>query len=301
MARNKNRGLVYLRRSSDKQEISLPQQLEWAINTAVRHDVILDASVSDLAHMQECGLHKYKSIHLDDGITGSDMTRAGFLSVNHDALLDRCVSHLFIYQRDRFARPEEAMAMVLVEKKLLEAGITLMFSNTVSVPYAQGEQDIARDLGILFGYHESGEFLRKHAERVLEFQRRLAREGYRTGGNPPYGFARALVNGAGTVLEILPAGKTVQQAGCHVRVVPTDFEKIAIWLRILELKETGWGQKRIAKHLNELGIPSPDAGRTRSDHGVKHRVSAERHLRHAHRAVPMGVLQVGAAGQRRSP
>src|SRR5439155_279454 len=97
----------------------------------------------------------------------------------------------------------------------------------------------------------------------------------RTGGNAPYGFARVLVDGAGTVLEHLPPGKTVHQAGCHVRVAPHDPVKIAVWLQILELKAKGWGLKRIAKHLNDRNVPSPDAGRTRTDQGVKHRVSGK--------------------------
>jgi len=39
------------------------------------------------------------------------------------------------------------------------------------------------------------------------------------------------------------------------------------------MKEQGFGFKRIANKLNELGIPSPDAGRVRTDGGAKHRVS----------------------------
>ena len=110
---------------------------------------------------------------------------------------------------------------------------------------------------------------------MLGFQRKLAEGGYRTGGNPPYGFARVLVNGAGNVVEKLPSGKTVHQAGCHVRMAPDDPVKITVWLEILELKAKGWGLKRIAKHLNDRGVPSPDAGRTRTDHGVKHRVTGK--------------------------
>src|SRR5262249_897750 len=52
MIRPKDRGLDYLRRSTDKQEISLPKQLEWAVAAARQHGVALDAAVADLAHMQ---------------------------------------------------------------------------------------------------------------------------------------------------------------------------------------------------------------------------------------------------------
>src|SRR5262245_33735145 len=275
MARTKNRGLVYLRRSTDKQEISLPSQLDWALKVARQHDVSLDAEANDLASMQARHLHAHKGLRLDDGISGSDLNRPGFRAVIDDALGDRSISHLFIYKRDRFARPGDAIPMVQVEKRLLEAGITLVFSEGLSLPYPAGQQDIARDIGLLFGYYQGGEELRKHAERVLGFQLRLAEQGFRTGGNAPYGFVRVLVNAAGTVLETLPPGKLVQQAGCHVRVVPHDPAKIAVWLQILELKEKGWGVKRIANFLNDRGIPSPNAGRTRTDQGVKHRVTGK--------------------------
>lgn len=60
MARPKNRGLLYARRSTDKQEISLPNQVEWAIATARQHDVALDATVAELCHNQIIvGLHEY--------------------------------------------------------------------------------------------------------------------------------------------------------------------------------------------------------------------------------------------------
>jgi recombinase/resolvase-like protein len=273
MTRRKDRGLVYIRRSTDRQAISLPAQIEWALGAARQQDVVLDASVADLEHMQALGLHTYKAIRMDDGVTGADMTRPGFLAVNRDALADRSISHVFIYKRDRFARPDDALPLVQIEKKLLESGITVVLSDGVSSPYAPGRPDIGRDIGLMFGYFQGGEELRKHAERVLCFQKKLAEGGFRTGGNPPYGFARVLIDGAGNALEKLPPGKTVHQAGCHVRVVPDDPAKIAVWLQILELKAKGWGLKRIAHYLNDRGIPSPDAGRTRTDHGVAHRVT----------------------------
>ena len=153
--------------------------------------------------------------------------------------------------------------------------ITLVFSDTLSQPIRLGDQSIMRDLELLLAYYQGGEELRKHAERVLGFQKVLAQGGYRTGGNPPYGFARVLVDSTGTILEELPWGKTIKQPGCHVRAVPKDPEKIAVWLQILNWKAQGWGIKRIAQKLNALGVPSPDAGRTRTDHGVKHRVSGK--------------------------
>lgn len=273
--RKKNRALAYLRRSTDRQEISLPTQLEWAMAEAARHSVSLDASPADLDYMQATRRSSYKGLRIDDGISGADLTRPGFLGLMDDSRSDPSISHLLIYRRDRFARPEDATKMVVIEKDLRLAGLTIVFADGVAGPLVRGQADLAGDIAMMLGYYESGEFLRKHAERVLVAQRQLALGGFRVGGNPPYGFVRALVNSAGEVLEELPPGRLVRQAGCHVRIMPKDADKIATWLMILELKQKGWGYKRIAGHLNELGIASPGAGSFRTDQGVRHLVSGK--------------------------
>ena len=144
MTRPKNNGLAYLRRSTDKQEISLPRQISWSIDAALAEGVRLDAGASDLDHMQSLRLHSYKGIRLDDGITGSDLTRPGFLAFNRDALKDPAISHLYFYKRDRFARPTDAMQAVAFEKELLWAGITVVHSDGVSTPMKRNEQNLLR-------------------------------------------------------------------------------------------------------------------------------------------------------------
>jgi hypothetical protein len=272
-ARKKNRGLVFLRRSSGRQESSLQTQLEWAIREAEKLGVRLDACLADLELMQARGLHSYKDIRLDDSITGADLQRPGFLALKANALSDKSVSHIFLVRRDRLARPDEATTMVAIEKEMRYDGITFVMLDKVGRPLDRGLHDPGEELSMWFDYVESGEFLRKHAERIISSKISLGKGGYWAGGRAPYGFARVLVDAAGTVLEELADGRRVRQSGCHVRVMPKDLNKIAIWCHILDLKHQGWGATRIGNHLNEMGIPSPDAGRTRTDHGQKHFVS----------------------------
>ena len=137
-ARKKNRGLAYLRRSSPGQEVSLDYQVKWAIGRAEGMDVRLDAAPIDVELMLERRLVSQKALRLDT-ITGADLGRPGFVALMNDALADPAVSHVFSHKRDRFARPEEAMEMVLLEKKLLQAGITLVFSDDVSEPCERGD------------------------------------------------------------------------------------------------------------------------------------------------------------------
>src|SRR5262249_32968234 len=102
--RLKNRGLVYLRRSSGKRETSLETQLAWACNEARKHGVPLDATPADLQKMQAEKLHAFKDIRLDDSISGANLNRAGFKALLIDVKADATISHLYLYKRDRLGR-----------------------------------------------------------------------------------------------------------------------------------------------------------------------------------------------------
>ena len=272
--RPKGHGLIYLRRSGDRQETSLDKQLTWALGAARDHGVVVAATFEDLQQMQSSRLHSYKSLRLDDAITGADLERPGLKSLVDDAMCDPVNSHVFAFKRDRLGRPDSPIEMMAIEGGLRHNGITVVLSDGVSSPSARDDgSELAGWILMLFDYFRSGKFLRELAEQMVLTQLHLARKGFWTGGNAPYGFARALVNERGEILEELPRGKRVRQAGCHVVIIPKDMTKIEVWLYILTLKEQGWGFKRIIRHLNELGIPSPDAGRIRTDHSVPHEVS----------------------------
>ncbi len=272
--RPKARGLIYLRRSGDRQETSLEKQLTWALGAAREQQVIVDASLDDLQYMQVNRLHSCKSLRLDDAITGADLERPGLKALVDDAMDDVANSHVLAFKRDRLGRPDSPIDMMVIEGGLRHNGVTFVFSDGISSPSARDDDsELMGWFVMLFDYFRSGKFLRELAEQMVLTQLQLAHKGFRTGGNAPHGFTRALVNERGEILEELPRGKRVCQAGCHVVIIPKDMSKIETWIYILTLKEQGCGYKHIVRHLNESGIPSPDAGRIRTDHGVAHEVS----------------------------
>ena len=259
--RFKDRGLVYLRRSTTKQESSLFVQLAWARKQAQMHGVAIEATDEDLEYMLAHDLRQYKDIYLDDGVSGSVIDRPAFTAFRMAALKDHRVSHVFIYMSDRLARPEMVTVGMQLETELQYAGITIVFVNRVAQPRQPGQQYIADDVLSMFEYAQNGDFLNKLSQRVLETQIRHAKQGFRTGGRPPYGFARVLVGPDGTAIRELFPGEVVKMEGCHIVNRPKNYDKINVWMHILELKgETKWGNKRIANHLNELKIPSPGGG-----------------------------------------
>ena len=192
---------------------------------------------------------------------------------------DPTISHVLIFKRDRYSRPEDAVEALQTEKKLLHAGITLVFSDKIVTPVQRGKRDLAQDIGALLEYNESGAFCEHLAERMILTHKSLAAEGFSTGGNPPYGHVRALFGPDGTFSQILEKGRTIRQEGFHVRWIPGHDEenrsKIRVWVYLLSLSNGGWGGKRIAHHLNALGIPSPGAGSMRTDNGVTHVVTGK--------------------------
>ena len=206
-ARPTNQGLVFLRRSGDQQETSIDKQVTWALKAAQQKGVAVDMTHDDVQHMLEHKLHTYKSIRLDDAITGGDLERAGLSALIADCQRNRKISHVFAYKRDRLGRPDNAADMVTKELQLLQAGVTLIFSDGESEPRPGGEAGIEQQVQMLIGYHMSGQFRRDLAEQMISTQLWLANAGYSVGGSAPYGFVRALVDPAGNVLEYLPKGK----------------------------------------------------------------------------------------------
>jgi len=96
--------------------------------------VRVDVTLADLREMQRRGSQKYKSIRLDDAISGAVMDRPGFLALIDDAMNDKSVSHIFVYRRDRLARPEDAMAMAAMERRVRGERVTIVLSDKIAGP-----------------------------------------------------------------------------------------------------------------------------------------------------------------------
>ena len=142
-------------------------------------------------------------------------------------------------------------------------------------PLDRGQSDLAADITMMTGDYESGEFLRKHAELVIQAQRQLAQGGYRVGGNAPYGFVRALVDALGTVLEELIPGRQLSQPRFHVRNFAKDDTKIAIWVMILELRGRGRGLTGLSVTSTTWRSRSPTRAPSVPISGVRHEVSGK--------------------------
>ncbi len=278
---NNGTSLIYLRRSGRNQEHSLEAQLKWGMAEAARRGIALDVSIDDLNHMLAGRLNSYRSIRLDNAITGWDLNRPGLLALIQDAIADLAVTHVFVFKRDRLGRPEYAAEMMQIEQRLNIAGIHIVFSGSEAPPLRRGERSLSQTLQSIIEYDAAGQFCELLAERMVLTHQALAIQGFSCGGTPPYGHVRGLFGPNGEFVEVLPPGKYVRQQGYHVRWIPgsseEDRQKIKTWLWILATYRAGLGSKRIASQLNDRGILSPGAGRRRTYRGESKLVPSKWH------------------------
>ncbi len=276
-SRPKNRALMYERRSDDGQEASLKQQFDWAKAKSEAMGVPFRGTYADIEEMQRKRLHHRQDIYLDDAISGGDLTRPGFRQFLRDAIADPSVSHVYVFKRDRLARPQALLEMMTLEQELIASGVTLVTHDKIVTPEELKTNEMTYLIGGLIEYQEHGRFSPRLGDRIVFVQQSMAARGLSTGGRAPYGFGRALVGPNDEFVDWLEDGENVRRAGHHVRFLPHDEEKIAIWCMMLEWRAAGESCKRIAARLNGIGIPSPDAGRVRRDHGSTHRVPGKWH------------------------
>ena len=114
------------------------------------------------------------------------------------ALSDQTVTHVFIPHRDRLARPDDPIDALKLEGILSQAGLTLVFRNLVVPPRVRGRcRDLGEMIVALLDYEQAGNSPRELAEKMI-FPLALAKGGFSTGGRPPFGFRRWLVQEDGT-------------------------------------------------------------------------------------------------------
>jgi hypothetical protein len=136
----------------------------------------------------------------------------------------------------------------------------------------RGKRDLGESIVAMVDYDHAGQERRTLAQKIIYAQLKLASMGYSTGGRPPFGFRRWLVSMEGAVVRQLSEGESVKMAGHHVVWLPGPEGEIAPIRCILIMLETT-PASRVARKLTEEGVPTPDAGRLRTDGGVKHPTS----------------------------
>lgn len=273
----KGRALFYTRDSGGRHEMTPGEYVVWAGKTAAQLGLSFDGTPERIEQMIAADRAVQGDLFQDYGVSGNLLSRPGLDALVKEALADQAVTHILIPRRDRVARPDDPMDAVKLENLLRKAGLTLVFMDRTLPPLAKTRRaDIGELIGALLDYETSGKFRRDLAQKLIYAQMKLAKLGYSIGGRAPYGYRRFLVKDDGTVVRQLLDGEYVRMAHHHVVWLPGPDEEIAVIRRILTLLETK-PASQVAAQLTQEGVAAPDAGRTRTDRGVKHPTSGVWH------------------------
>jgi hypothetical protein len=266
------RALFLTRDSGGEHETTPSEYVLWAQRYATGIGARFSGTPERIEAMIRTGNFEDGDLFLDYRVTGDRLQRPGLDALFRVALGDPTVSHILIPRRDRLARPDDWLDGIAIETKLRTARLTLVFMDRgVLPPLGRGSRDLGETLVGMIDYYNADKERRDLASKMIFAQIWLSKEGFSTGGRPPYGFRRWLVKTDGTRVRQLQEGEYVKMHGHHVVWLPDEGD-FALIYRILEMLEK-MPACRVAARLTAEGTPSPDAGRERTDGGVRHQVS----------------------------
>lgn len=238
--------VVYLRRSSDRQEKSIDDQ-----RTAV-------AKYAD-----ENGYTLVRE-YVDDAISGDDIERRlAFKEMHHEACNGRDFDAILVWDQDRFGRFDSVDAGEWVAP-LRRAGVKLVTVN-------EGPIDWNDFTGrVMFSLKQEGkhQFLIDLSRNSTQGRISTAEQGYLCGQAAPYGFDRMVVDPAtGKHLKRVQNGEdqTGRSKRFKVTLVESNDPETVVTVRFIfdTFANEDTGVRAIANELNRRGIPGPATGQLR--------------------------------------
>ncbi len=230
--------VAYIRRSTEKQEMSLADQRREIERYAERH-----------------GYHILRWFE-DDAISG-DATekRAAFQTLHKAACNGKDFEVILCWDQDRFGRFDSMEAGYWIHP-LRRAGVRL-------VTVTDGPVDWNSFTGrVIYGLKQEGkhQFLIDLSRNTARGQITNAMKGYLCGQAAPYGYDRMLVDENGNHRQRVRNGeKFAKPRSWHVTLVPSDDpEKVATvkWLFTTYANES-IGLRQLCDELNARGVPGP--------------------------------------------
>lgn len=138
------------------------------------------------------------------------------------------------------------------------------------IGFTKDEDRLINQLRKSIDRYQSAEYSRTLSKKVFEGAAKVAHQGYRPGGPPPYGFHRLMLDEDKQPDRILQPGQRKAVQNGRVVLVPGDPSQVEIVQEIFVLfAEKGYAERQIAGHLNAKGIPSPGGVRW-SETSVRH-------------------------------
>jgi len=231
----------YLRRSSDKQEQSLPDQ---------RREITKYAKANG---------YQLLRWYQDDAISGDDtLRRHGFLDMHAAACGSRDFEAILVWDIDRFGRFHSMEAGYWVHP-LMKAGVRLV---SVTEGPVNWDDFTGR---VVYSLKQEGKY-----QYLIDLSRNstrghitTAQQGYLCGQAAPYGYDRMLVDESGTPQQRVRNGeKVAKPKSWKVTLVPADDpERVRTLQWLFEAyAQQDMGLRSLADALNQQGVAAPRGG-----------------------------------------
>lgn len=268
--------VCYARQSTAKQEKSVGQQIEWALETAKEMGLTLSVPKDyvDLARPHTGTPNRLGAAYFDSAISGATSVddRPGLKAMLAYAMSNEDVGYILVWDRARLGRWERNEVGVGIEKDLREAGITIVTKSEVLRPRLISDGSQVSDVVAYLEFQQAGSYRVGLAESVLRGQSDVAKDGFWCGGSAPYGFVRMVFDEktqrVGHEIAKNLSMRKGRDKGKAVVVLPGTSEEDLRRHDIVRFIHTEYnlgvrGLSAIARVLNRQGHPSPFAGLTR--------------------------------------
>ncbi|MFG0262336.1 MAG: recombinase family protein [Novipirellula sp. JB048] len=251
----------YIRRSSDRQEESLDQQR---------------AQLKAFSEQQGWTL---VHVYVDDAISGSELQRPGLSQLLHDAEHRHDVGVVLAWDRNRLARPKDAVDGLLLERQLIKAGKRIVYAANGQEP----DRSFASGLISYVEHYQNGDYLRKLSRDTMRGLMARVERGLWPGGPIPFGYDRLILSedgepkrivrdgydggqvvldpASGDVMEALPKGRRHKKQDHEaVTLTPSEPARVRALQRVFADFAVGKPVRVIRDCLNESGFRTSRGG-----------------------------------------
>jgi site-specific DNA recombinase len=253
------RAIGYVRRSTDRQEESLDQQRAQLESFAHTKGWVLDA------------------IYEDDAVSGSELNRPG-LNRLLAAAQHTEVEVVLAWDRNRIARPKDALDGLLLERELHQFGKRIVYASTGQ----ESDRSFASGLLSYVEHFQNGDYLRKLSRDTMRGTVDRARRGLWSGGPIPFGFDRLILDveeakrivrytddggqlvldaKSGSVIDSLPKGKShKKQDHESCTLIPSEPSRVRVIQKMFSDYASGKPTRVLRDDLNEAGFRTSRGG-----------------------------------------
>ena len=262
------------------------QNVNGKIKAAAYYRYSADIGQENSVEIQQENIHAFAKKHgieiiaeyADHGKSGLTVEgRPQFQELMMRVQTDRSFSLILVYDPSRWSRAQDTDISAYYESICKQNGKQVIFVTHGDYEPNQS-QSLIGQLRTQIDRYQAAEYSRVLSAKTKDGAVKVAKQGYRPGGAPPYGMQRAMLDERKIRVQVLNPGQRKGLQNGRTILEPGDPSEIAIINEIFHLfVEQEYSEKQIAGHLNQRGVPSP-GGRIWSPGRINHILSDEQYI-----------------------